>query len=143
MKKLLCILCMVLSLVACDKKDENPTNKPVVKIGASFPLTGNMASIGNAAHKALIAAIKDENTTPDNKYYYKLIVEDDQMEPKLINNAANKLIHGDKVDVIISYFTAAGRIIAPMATKNKTLNFNYSFDGGILQSKYNFQNILT
>lgn len=143
MKKLLCVLCMALSLVACDKKNDNPQNKPVVKIGASLPLTGNMASIGNAAHKALLAAVRDENANPANKYYYKLIVEDDQMEPKFINNSVNKLIHSDKVDVIVSYFTAAGRIIAPMATKNKTLNFNYSFDGGILQSKYNFQNILT
>ena len=71
MKKLLCILCMALSLVACDKQNENPQNKPVVKIGASFPLTGNMASIGNGVHKALVTSIDDANANKQNKYFYK------------------------------------------------------------------------
>ena len=143
MKKLLCVLCMALSLVACDKADENSTNKPVVKIGASFPLTGNMASIGNAAHKALTAVIDEANANQQNKYFYKLTVENDQMEPKTINIIASKFIYQDKVDVIISYFSGAGRIIAPMAAKTKTLNFSFGYDDVVLQSKYNFQNFLT
>ena len=43
MKKLLCILCMALSLVACDREK---SDKPVVKIGVSLPLSGNMGNIG-------------------------------------------------------------------------------------------------
>ena len=39
MKKLLCVLCMALSLCACDKQNENPQNKPVVKIGMMLPLS--------------------------------------------------------------------------------------------------------
>ena len=143
MKKILCILCMALSLCACDKQNENPTNKPVVKIGASFPLTGNMAAVGNAGHKALRAAINDANKKQDNKYYYDLMVENDQMDPKTINNIANKFIYTDKVNVIISFFSGAGRIVAPMAAKNQTINFNFSFDDVVLQSKYNFQNFIT
>ena len=143
MKKILCILCMALALVACDKQNENPQNKPVVKIGASFPLTGNMASIGNAAHRALRAAIAEANNNTENKYYYKLMVENDQMDSKIINNVANKFIHQDKVDVIISFFSGAGRIVAPMAAKTQTLNFSFGYDDVVLQSKYNFQNFLT
>jgi len=143
MKKLLCVLCMALSLCACDKQNNNPQNKPVVKIGASFPLTGNMASIGNAAHKALVAAINDANQETTNKYYYDLSVENDQMDPKIINNVANKYIYQDKVNVIVSFFSGAGRIIAPMAAKTQTINFSFGFDDVVLQSKYNFQNFLT
>ncbi len=143
MKKLFVILCMALSLVACDKSNENPTNKPVMKIGASFPLSGNMASIGNAAHKALVASIDEANKNQQNKYYYELTVENDQMEPKVINTIANKFIYQDKVDVIISFFSGAGRIVAPMAAKNRTLNFSFGYDDVVLQSKYNFQNFLT
>ena len=143
MKKLLTILCMILALCACDKHDENPTNKPVVKIGASFPLTGNMASIGNAAHRALVAAIDAANANQQNRYFYKLTVENDQMEPKVINTVANKFIYQDKVDVIISFFSGAGRIVAPMAAKNQTINFSFGYDDVVLQSKYNFQNFLT
>ena len=143
MKKLLCILCMILSLTACDKQNDNPQNKPVVKIGASFPLTGNMASIGNGCSKALIAAINEANNNQNNKYYYKLMVENDQMDSKIINNVANKFIYQDKVDVIISFFSGAGRIVAPMAAKTQTLNFSFGYDDVVLQSKYNFQNFLT
>ena len=143
MKKMLGVLCMALSLVACDKVNDNPQNKPVVKIGASFPLSGNMASIGNAAHRALVAAIDDANANKQNKYFYKLTVENDQMEPKVINTVANKFIYQDKVDVIISFFSGAGRIVAPMAAKNGTINFSFGYDDVVLQSKYNFQNFLT
>jgi len=143
MKKLLCALCVALSLVACDNSNENPQNKPVIKIGASFPLSGNMAPIGNAAHHALMAAINDANNNADNKYYYKLMVENDQMDSKIINNVANKFIYQDKVDVIISFFSGAGRIVAPMAAKNKLINFSFGYDDVVLQSKYNFQNFLT
>ena len=145
MKKWLLSLCMILALTACDNKKEEAQaiNKPIVKIGASFPLTGNMASIGNAAHKALTAAINDANKNPNNKYYYELLVENDQMDPKLVNNIANKYIFSDKVNVIFSYFSVAGRVVAPLAVRHKIINFNTGFGDDTLQSKYNFQNFLT
>ena len=146
MKKFLLGLCMVLALTACkdeNKADEQTNTKPVVKIGASFPLTGNMSAIGIGAQKALIAAINEANTNPTNKYYYELLIENDQMEPKLINNVANKFIYSDKVDVIVSFFSTAGRVVAPMAVQNKIINFNFGYSPEVLQSKYNFQNFLT
>lgn len=146
MKKWLISLCMVLALVACkdEKKDEaQAASKPVVKIGASFPLSGNMASIGNAAHKAFSAAINDANANSGNKYYYELLVENDQMDPKIVNNIANKYIFSDKVNVLISYFSVASRIVAPLAVKHKIINFMVGFGDDSLLSKYNFQNYLT
>ena len=140
---------MVLALIACkeEKKDVKEVKEANVKlsirIGASFPLTGNMASIGNAAQKALVAAINDVNKNPKNKYYYQLILENDQMDPKLINNVANKFFYQDAVHVIVSYFSVANRIVAPMAAQNKIINFMFGFGDDSLQSKYNFQNFLT
>ncbi len=145
MKKVLLSLLMATSLVACGEKTEAPkeNEKPVVKIGVSFPLTGNMSAIGNAAHKALRASIDDVNKNQNNKYYYELVVENDQMDPKQINSIAHKFIHNDKVNVIVSYFSVAGRIVAPLAAQNKIVNFNFGFGDDVLQSKYNFQNFLT
>lgn len=146
MKKWLLSLCMVLALVACkeEKKEASQAEaKPVIKIGASFPLSGNMASIGNAAHKALVASINDVNAESDNKYHYELLVENDQMDPKIVNNIANKFIFSDKVNVIMSYFSVAGRVVAPLAVRHQIINFNTGFGNDTLQSKYNFQNFLT
>ena len=145
MKKWLLSLCMVLALVACkdEKKEVDTDTRPVIKIGASFPLSGNMAAIGNAAHKALVASINDVNAKPDNKYRYELLVENDQMDPKIVNNIANKFIFSDKVNVIMSYFSVAGRVVAPLAVRHQIINFNTGFGDDTLQSKYNFQNFLT
>jgi len=144
MKKLLLILCCVLALNACKDEEKKSVNtKPVVKIGAGLPLSGNMASIGNAAHKALAASLQDVNQNPNNKYHYELIADNDQMDPKLINNVAHKLIYQDKVNVIISYFSVASRIVAPLAAKNKIINFMVGFGSDSLISPYNFQNFLT
>ena len=144
MKKFALVLCMILALSACkEEKAPETLAKPVVKIGASFPLSGNMAAIGNAAHKALVASINDVNKNKNNKYHYVLITDNDQMDAKYILNIANKFIFQDKVDVLISYFSVAGRIVAPLAAEHKIINFNFGFGDEVLQSKYNFQNFLT
>lgn len=143
MKKLILILSCVLALSACKEEKQEAQAKPVVKIGVGLPLSGNMASIGNAAHKALIASFKEINKNPKNKYYYELITENDEMNPKLVNNIAHKLIFNDKVNVIISYFSVANRIVAPMAAENKLINFMIGFGDDSLISPYNFQNFLT
>lgn len=144
MRKFLSILCMVLALTACkDKQEKRNDIRPTVKIGASFPLTGNMAAIGTAAQKALVAAIDEANKNPDNKYFYHLIIENDQMDPKLINGVAGKFIYQDQVNVMFSYFSVANRIMAPLAAQNKIINFSFGFGDDGLQSQYNFQNFLT
>ena len=51
MKKVLLGLLLVLGLTACGDKAETPkeNEKPVVKIGVSLPLTGNLADTGASA----------------------------------------------------------------------------------------------
>ena len=70
MKKILISLCMVLALVACKEEKKNTAKveaKPVIKIGASLPLTGNMAYIGNSAQKSLQMAL-DKWNAKNTKY---------------------------------------------------------------------------
>ena len=78
MKKFFLIVCMTLSLIACDKQE---SDKPIVKVGASLPLTGNMSHIGISAKNALQMAIDKWNAI-DTKFKYQLIVEDDAFEAK-------------------------------------------------------------
>jgi ABC-type branched-subunit amino acid transport system substrate-binding protein len=79
-------------------------NRPVVKIGAMFSLTGNMAEVGISASKALAKAIEDENSNPRNRLHYELIVEDDQMNSYRANNIARKFIDVDRVDVMVGSY---------------------------------------
>jgi len=58
MKKFILSIMLATALTACGEKAETPkeNEKPVVKIGASLPLTGNMAHIGVSAQKSLSLA---------------------------------------------------------------------------------------
>ena len=81
MKKWLLSLLMATALTACGESDSNKTaqanNKPVVKIGAIFPLSGDSAESGEYARDALIMAMEDAKAQ-DLKYEYKVLIEDDQ-----------------------------------------------------------------
>ena len=70
MKKLLLSLCVLLTIASCDnKKEETPADgKPVVKIGASLPLSGDMAETGKNLQAAMSLALKDEQSKQKLKY---------------------------------------------------------------------------
>ena len=123
MKKLILSLCMVLALTACGEKAETPkeNEKPVIKIGAILPLTGNLGAIGEASKKAIMMALED-NLKESNRYNYEIVFEDNQMSPAKTAIITNKLINIDKVDALLSFFSAQGLLIAPIVEKHKVLH---------------------
>ena len=72
MKRFLASLCMVLALVACkeEKKQAEVKAKPVVKIGVSLPLTGNLAYIAEGAKNAL-QMVLEKWQKKETKYQYE------------------------------------------------------------------------
>lgn len=123
------------------QKSQIKSDKPVVKIGAIFPLTGNMADAGRAAYKAFSKAIDEANGNPKNKLHYEVVMEDDQMQARRTKTIADKLVFVDKVNVLFSLYSMSARVVAPIAKENKILNFNISMSDDPLQSKYNFNNL--
>ena len=120
MKKLLCVLCMALSLVACDKDDAN-----TIKIGAVLPMTGSNAQFAQAIKVGIEAAIADKTNT---KYKYKVIFEDGQQQAAKSVSAAQKLVSADNVKVLFSHLTATGRAIAPIAESANILGLNATLE---------------
>jgi len=120
MKKILCVLCMALSLAACDKDDAN-----TIKIGAVLPMTGSNAQFAQAMKVGIEAAIADKTNT---KYKYKVIFEDGQQQAAKSVSAAQKLVSADKVKVLFSHLTATGRAIAPIAESANILGLNATLD---------------
>ena len=128
MKKALFSLLMATSLVACGDKAETPkeNTKPVVKIGAILPLSGNSATLGEACKAGLLKAQK-ETTLKNLKYDYELIFENNLGSTAATAQAANKLIYQDNVDVVISFLNGMGYIVGPIAEKNNILHFCGTF----------------
>ena len=143
MKKWLLSLCMVLALVACkDEKKESAQAdvKPVIKIGVSLPLTGDLAFMGNIAKEAVLMGF-EKWKKQDTKYQYQLVIEDDGFEPKKIATAGNKLINYDHVNAVISFFDQPAYYYFNQATEKKFIHMTCSWGDDLSDGTYNFNNI--
>lgn len=137
MKKWLLSLCMVLALVACKEEKKQEANaKPVIKIGAILPLSGDLAIWGNSEKQGLILA--KENLPKDLRNKYELVFEDSSNANKNIQHLAQKMISVDKVDAIITMFDPAANIVGPMATANKIIHFGQSWFPQYVTDEYNY-----
>lgn len=122
MKKSLSSLVIVILLIACGEKTETTkeNEKPIVKIGAILPLSGNGSDLGKASQIGMKLAIEDRKE--ELHYDYQLIFEDSLNKPKNVAMSANKLLNMDNVDVITTFIIGNGIIVAPLADKNNTLH---------------------
>ncbi|MDR2902435.1 MAG: ABC transporter substrate-binding protein, partial [Lactobacillales bacterium] len=93
--------------------------KPVVKIGAILPLTGNLAYVGNFVKGAMEIAVYDANMRPNNKYHYEMVFEDNAFSAVKTIPVLNKLIFIDKVDALTTVGNSIGEIVGPIVEKNK------------------------
>ena len=111
---------------------EQKTDKPVVKIGVTLPLTGAIARIGQQAQKAIELRVSE--VTKDSKFDYKLIFEDDQLQSSKEFTNAHKLINFDHVDVIISGFSGSAAAIANLAKEKQVVEWNFQWTDEIAKS---------
>ena len=115
-------------------------NRPVVKIGLVFPLTGNMSHIGQAIKGAAEVAVAHANQNPDNRYTYKVIAEDSMLNLPAAASITNKMVSVDKVDALMSFAADVCNVVSPIAEKNETIHFAISVDPNAAVGKYNFIN---
>lgn len=132
MRKLLCILCAIFAITGCEREQ---SDKPMVKIGISLPLTGDISHIGNAIKSALLMAQSD---IPSNsKYKYEIVFDDDSYELRKIANNVKKQVSMDKVDAILSLFDGASSVIAPISENSKIPNIGCTW-GAEFYKKYDY-----
>ena len=137
MKKLLCVLCAILLLGACDKEQ---SGKPVVKIGGILPLTGGAAQMGESARNGAILAIEKINGDKNHKYKYEFISEDIGLDPNKTIPIYTKLIESDKVAGMVSFNTAVGKIIKPLIARDKVIHISSAADSSIADGNFNYVN---
>lgn len=142
MNKTLLALCMVLGLAACgDKAQEQQDNsKPVIKIGAILPLTGGAAQLGEGAKNGAIMAVEQLNKASDNRYKYELVIEDIGLSPNKTLPVYTKMVQLDNITGLVSFNTATGKIIKPMADKDKIIHMSSAADNTISDKTFNYVN---
>ncbi|MBE6448588.1 MAG: ABC transporter substrate-binding protein [Alphaproteobacteria bacterium] len=139
MKKFLLSIMIATALSACGEKAETPkeNEKPVVKIGAIFPLSGDSAESGEYARDALIMAMEDVKKQ-NLKYDYKALIEDDQFKSNLTAAIANKFIFQDKINAMLTYYAPAGFIFKPLAKQNKLIHLSNTWEEKVGDGEYSF-----
>ena len=139
MKKIVLSLMLSVSIIACGEKTETPkeNTKPVVKIGAIFPLSGDSAESGEYARDALIMAMEDAKNQ-NLKYDYKVLIEDDQFKSKLTAAITNKFIFQDKINAMLTYYAPAGFIFKPLAQQNKIVHLSNTWEEKVGDGEYSF-----
>ncbi len=101
---------------------QNGTNE-TIKLGATLPLTGDVASFGLDSQKAMLMAVDEINAKGGiNGRQLEIKFEDDQCDGKNSVTTVTKLISVDKVSAIIGPFCSAAMLpAAPIAEQNKVI----------------------
>ncbi|MCL2439644.1 MAG: ABC transporter substrate-binding protein [Alphaproteobacteria bacterium] len=133
------VVVAVMALFA--SREDTAGGKPVVKIGATLQLSGNMAPFGGAVKKAVAAAVRDMNAKTGNIFFYRAVFEDNAGLPGKVQNTAFKLATVDRVNALISYFSADGRIVSRVAAERGILHFAHGYASDLLVGEYNFSNL--
>lgn len=140
MKKLLLILCMVLNLTSCDEKADKTVEvkaKPIIKIGATLPLTGNLAVYGKALQKSMDLALQDAQQQ-NLKYDYKIVVEDDQYEIKKALLNLNRMESIDHINAVMSFWGNIGTLVSEWAENHKVIHMGCAASDKVGIGYYNF-----
>jgi len=116
--------------------------RPVVKIGAVLPLSGDIAYIGRSARVAMEMQLAREQEK-GLKYNYKLIFENSGDSAARSASAAKKLIHADKVDATVTIWNTTGIVVANVANPEQILNFMCSWEEEGLRGPYSYNMIAT
>lgn len=113
--------------------------KQTIVIGASLPLSGNLAFLGEPYKNAMNLALAELSSSGNLKYNYKIVFEDDQFDPAKGVSAFSKLISVDKVDALASFGSPVGSAVSPIAEQNKVVHVNgIASDPAVAIGDYNF-----
>ncbi len=108
---------ILLGVTGCGLKKHIQKSKdvPQFKIGIVLPLTGDAASYGQDCKKGMLLALKQAESNEN----LKAIFEDSKADPKCAVGSIQKLIHANKVDVILGdMFSTTTLAMAPIAQEN-------------------------
>ena len=106
----------VCALTGCNSSSESASgNQTEVKIGSANPLTGPFAHWGHDADNGVILAVEEANAAnivlDGKKAHFSVDSEDDQADPKVATEVAQRFVDA-KVAGVIGHLTSGAAIPA-------------------------------
>lgn len=116
------------------------TDKPLIKIGATLPLSGKMSYIGEASKNTLDMALAEWQKR-GTRYRYKLVTEDDAMIPKKVNRNVNRLVNSEKIRALLTVLTPAATEADTITNDKGIIHFSCAYGANAAEGKFSFNNI--
>lgn len=136
----LVVVAVVLGLVGksiFDAEKAKINERPAVKVGVIYPLSGHAADLGEAAQKAVLLYL-DKFEQGQHAFRYQIIFEDSGMNSEKALAIAKRMIEADKVDVLATLGSEVSNAVVSLADENKVLHFSITTDLAAAKGKYNF-----
>lgn len=124
----LIILVFVLLLSTIKANAETPQ----IRVGVIVPLTGGLATIGNALKNGIELA---RSEYPDRFQRIAFIYEDDQYDSKKSVAAYQKLKQIDGVNIVFGFGDSLGYSVGAISERDKMPLINFNFDAGPAKGK--------
>lgn len=100
------------------KKETSLAGKPTVRVVAIYPMTGNLAHLGEAA-KAASKIFFDNFNKKNHRFNYELTFEDDSFAPQKTVSIVKRLISLKQADVVLTLMSTNAVAIAPIVQSAK------------------------
>ena len=126
-----------------NNKKTNQSDRPVVKIGVTIPLTGDSAEAGIATRAGMNMVLDKLQKDGDLRYDYQLVYEDNKASPASVATTTRKLIDVDDVNAVFSIWTFMGNVVESIANPKKVVNMTCSWETDKPFGKYTFSLIPT
>lgn len=111
-------------------------SEETVTLGATLPLSGDLAFLGESYRNGMNLALKELGNT---KFTYQILFEDDKFDPATAAATTNKLISVDQVDGLFSFGSPVGNVVSPLAEENQIVHINgIASDQNVAKGEYNF-----
>ena len=120
------IALLIASFIGCERSQpvipQTEENSGEVLVGAVFSITGRFSSAYPPIENGIGLAVEEINNTQRNGVKIRLIIEDDQSTVEGAVKAFNKLIHEDKVAVILGPGSSSlAQEVFPIAQQNQVV----------------------
>jgi len=117
------IVAIIIFCIFFNNNVTNENKRDTILIGASLPLSGPSASLGERVKNAMEIALGEINKTAFRPI--KLVYEDDKGDAQTAVSIANKFIHSDNIHIIIGPLKSDPLLAdAPITESNKVILFS-------------------
>lgn len=106
---------------------EQKGDKPVVKIGLVYPMSGAMGHIGKGVMNSANMVLNKINQDPNRQFNYQLIAQDDELKSANTVTIAQKMLNIDKVHLIMSSWSGPSSAIKQLIIDNDKIQFMDSY----------------